>query len=119
MSVVQPTITAPLILGEESNYSFTQLTAPGTTDALQVKTVTNHTIAVTVAAIDTNVVVRIEGSLDGTNWANLSDVGDTTITGNGTEMFFFKGKLNYIRGNFVSESGGTAATVNFVYSGDD
>ena len=66
-----------------------------------------------VALIDTNVVMRIEVSNDGTNYCNRDENGvDLTITTNGTYDFVFKNKGHYsCRFVFVSESGGTAATV--------
>ena len=116
---VEPTIAIPLQLGSEGTYAFTQLTAPGATDALNVKTLLYHTLAFTITSINTNVVLRAEGSLDGTNWFNLDALNaDTTVTGNITDAFIFVGNLAYIRGNFISESGGTAALVNYKYSGE-
>lgn len=117
MTVQEPTITAPLQLGSEGKYTFTPLTAAGVTDALAVKSIKDHTLAVTIAAINTNVVVRAEGSLDGTNWFSLMPGNDLTITANETHAIVFHGELEYIRGNFVSELGGTAATVAFAYNG--
>lgn len=94
------------------------LTAPGASSAIQTGLNTHHTIAVTVVDINTNVVLRVEGSLDGTNWFNLSDLNqDTTITENGTYGFMATGMLYKIRVNFVSESGGTAATISAAYLG--
>lgn len=116
---MEPTVTAPLQLGSEGDYTFTQLTAPGATDALEVKSLKYHTLAYTISAINTNVVLRAEGSLDGTNWFNLDGGNnDVTVSSNMTDAFVYVGNLTYIRGQFVSETGGTAAKVNFVYSGE-
>jgi hypothetical protein len=118
MTVVHPTVTIPLQLGSEGDYGFTQLTAPGATGDLEVKSLKYHSLAYTITAIDTSVVLRAEGSLDGTNWFNLSaDDSDTTELSNKTNAFIFVGNLSYIRGRFVSETGGTAAKVDFRYSG--
>ncbi len=98
--------------------TWTQLTAPGSTAAFATPGKTDHTVAVTVAAINTNVVVRVEGSLDNTNWFNLdASETDTTISSNSTRGFKFTGALAYIRTTFVSESGGTAATIDAKYLG--
>lgn len=98
--------------------SITQLTEPGASAWIATGKALNHTVAVTVASIDTNVVVRIEGTIDGTNVFNLSDTDtDTTITANGTYGFMATGSLIGIRVNFVSESGGTAATIDAKYLG--
>lgn len=115
---VEPTITTPLQLGSEGDYTFTQLTAPGATAELEVKSLKYHTLAYTITAIDTNVVLRAEGSLDGTNWFNLDGNNtDITVSSNTSNAFVFFGNISYIRGQFVSETGGTAAKVNFRYSG--
>ncbi len=98
--------------------AITQLTEPGTSGWIATGKALNHTIALTVANIDTNVVVRIEGTIDGTNAFNLSDSDtDTTITANGTYGFMATGSLTGIRVNFISETGGTAATVDAKYLG--
>lgn len=67
-----------------------------------------------IASITTNVVIRFQGSLDGENWFNTdAEEKDTTITADGTYGFAYEGKgeINYIRLYFVSESGGTDATI--------
>jgi len=70
---------------------------------------------VTVASIGTNVVVRFEGSLDGTNFFPLA-ASDTTITSNGTTGYFISNMpLKSARGRLVSISTGTP-TVTFVIS---
>jgi len=118
MTVQEPTVTNPLQLGSEGDFVFTQLTAPGNTDPLEVKSLKYHTLAYTITAIDTNVVLRAEGSIDGTNWFNLDgNDTDVTVSSNQTNAFVFFGNLSYIRGVFVSETGGTAAKVDFRYSG--
>lgn len=91
-----------------------QLTAPGSTSAFSMVGYTRATIAVVVAAINTNVVLRVEGSMNGTNWFNLSATNtDTTITANGTYAFNVSSvAADNIRLTFVSESGGTAATID-------
>jgi len=97
--------------------SFTQLTAAGSTDSVKVIGCKNFIYQYTIASINTNVVVRAEGSLDNTNWFNLdTDDADTTQTANGTYAFQHDGdgELCYTRFTFVSESGGTAATIDVV-----
>lgn len=67
---------------------------------------------VTVADINTNVVVALNGSIDGTNWAKI--ITNQTITTNGTFQYNVANHpVKYIQPVFVSESGGTAATVLF------
>lgn len=97
---------------------FAQLTAAGVTAAIGCGDFTEHVLQYTVAAINTNVVLRAEGSIDGENFYNLSESNvDTTVTANGTNAFTYSGKINYIRLRFVSESGGTDATVDAAYTG--
>ena len=77
----------------------------------------NIVFQVTVASISTNVVIRFEGSLDGTNFFNLDSTGDTTLTANGTTGYSVQNTpLKAVRGRLVSISGGTP-TVTFVISG--
>jgi len=72
----------------------------------------DYTFMVTVASINTNVVVNLEGSIDGTNY--IAVVANQTISSNGTTLYNVTGKpFKWLRANFVSESGGTAAEVTF------
>jgi len=93
------------------------LTAPGTSDVTLVQLgdnfdTRNYTLFVTVAAINTNVIVALEGSIDGTNYSKI--IANQTITANGTTHYNIANHpVKFIRPNFVSESGGTAATVLF------
>jgi hypothetical protein len=68
---------------------------------------------VTIAEIDTNVVVRLDGSIDGTNYAPI--IAAQTITNNGTSVYSVSGRpVKFIKAVFVSESGGdNSATVKF------
>lgn len=72
----------------------------------------NYSLFVTVASINTNVIIALEGSIDGTNWSKI--IANTTITANGTTHYNLANHpVRYVRPVFVSESGGTAATVLF------
>ena len=72
----------------------------------------NFSLFVTVASVNTNVIVALEASIDGTNWAKI--IANTTITANGTTHYSVANHpVKFIRPVFVSESGGTAATVLF------
>ena len=70
-------------------------------------------MTVTVAEIDTNVVVRLDGSIDGTNYAPI--IAAQTITSNGTSVYSVSDRpVKFIKAVFVSESGGDgSATVLF------
>ena len=101
-------------------FSPVALTATGTTSTCVVSDQNNAGsvsvgFQVTVATIGTNVVVRFEGSLDGTNFFALA-ITDTTIAANGTTGYNFANfPLKAIRGRLVSITTGTP-TVTFVMS---
>lgn len=98
----------------------TALTSTGTTTSCVVaerdgSACTDFVFQVTVADINTSVIVRFEGSLDGTNFFPLQ-TPDTTITANGTTGYWFSGRpLKAVRGNLVTITAGTP-TVTFVIS---
>ena len=94
------------------------LTTPGTqTAGLAVAYYTRITCQYTIANIGTNVVVRLEGSADGSNWSQLAaDDLDTTRTANGSYMFIVNNvALTQVRLNWVSATGGTP-TINAVFN---
>jgi hypothetical protein len=75
----------------------------------------NFGFQVNVTTIGTSVVVRFEGSLDGTNFFNLA-ASDTTISSNGTTGYSFSNfPLRAIRGRLVTINTGTP-TVAFIMS---
>lgn len=93
------------------------LTAPasGTSTPVQLGSTINtknYVLFVTVASINTNVVVALNGSIDGTNWSKI--IANQTITADGTTHYNIANHpVRYVQPIFVSESGGTAATVLF------
>lgn len=101
------------------------LSAPGSTAPLYVGRLRNHTLQYIVANINTNIVLKVEGSLDpenttpaSINWFNLAENNDTfTIITNITDAFASFSALNWIRLTFVSETGGTDATIAVKYCG--
>jgi hypothetical protein len=103
---------------QKNLYVFTSgLTATGEGPAYAIDQPNRHAptnigMYVTVASINTNVVVRLDGSIDGTNYAPL--ITGQTITGNGTQYYGLANTpVKYVKPIFVSESGGTAAVVSF------
>jgi uncharacterized membrane-anchored protein YitT (DUF2179 family) len=98
----------------------TALTATGTTSSCVVAdqddfSPINYGFAVTVASIGTSVVVRFEGSLDGTNFFALAAT-DTTISANGTTGYNITNfPLKAVRARLVTINTGTP-TVTFVIS---
>jgi len=104
-------------IGSASKTDWAALTAPGSTAAYTATVKgTAHVMSVTVATINTSVVVRFEGSVDNTNWYNMA-AADTTISANTTVAITSSTLAPYVRGTFVSEAGGTDATVEFNYYG--
>lgn len=96
--------------------NFPELTAPGVTEPVDVLVTNylstrNYTLIVTVTNIDTSVVVRLDGSIDGVNYGPLIS---NTITENGTYPYYVNGApVGFLRGNFLKETGGTNAVVKF------
>ena len=89
---------------------------PGVTQPYDVYTTNylstrNYTLIATVQNIDTNVVVRLEGSLDGENYGAMIS---NTIIENGTYAYNVGGfPVKFIRGNFFKRVGGNNANVTF------
>jgi hypothetical protein len=94
----------------------TALTATGATADVPSVGAEDFVVQVNVSSIGTSVVVRIEGTLDGTNYFNCDSGGDTTITGNGATAFSIQNvPLKAIRGRLVTITGGTPS-VEFVFA---
>ena len=89
------------------------LTSAGVTDFQALGVQDNVVFQVQVATIGTNVVIRLEGSLDATNWFNLDALeADATLTANGiTAYSLSQVPVPYVRGRLVSLSGGSPSVV--------
>ena len=97
--------------------SWPPLSAPGVTDAFEVThRPMSHSLAVIVANINTQVDVRLEGSMDGSNWYNMMG-SDQSLGADGGFSIRSSGLARYVRGVFISEEGGTDAIVTFHYLG--
>lgn len=100
---------------QDTIFQTDNLTAPGLGTLMEVAvnnlfSTRDYTMIITVQNINTNVVVRLDGSIDNVNFAPL--IGDQTITTNGQSIFSVTGRpVKWVRPNFVSESGGTSAVV--------
>lgn len=96
--------------------TFPALTSTGVTDSVDVLVTNylstrNYTLIVTVTNIDSSVVVRLDGSIDGTDYGALIS---NTIIENGTYAYNVTGfPVGFLRGNFFYEQGGTNAVVKF------
>lgn len=92
------------------------LCIPGVTKAYEVYTTNylstrNYTLMVTVQDIDTSVVVRLEGSMDGVNYGAMIS---NTITTNGVYAYNVYGfPVKKVRANFLKETGGNNARITF------
>lgn len=99
------------MIGNKSGYEvhgFNDLDAVGVTNAAQT-TGMNFALQITVADIGTNVVIRLEASVDGLNYFNLDESdSDITITSNGTYGYALSGcPVQYVRIRLVSFDGGS------------
>ena len=90
---------------------FPAVTEPADVYVANYLSTSHYTISVTVSNIDTSVDIRLEGSLDGINYGSLVS---ENITANGTYLYHVTGApVAYLRGNFLSETGGVRAVVKF------
>lgn len=108
---------------------YTQLTAVGLTAATRVRGMKNHTFQVTLANKNTNVIVGISGSTDGTSFGEVPldftavtggaiTANRITLTVDGTYLITVKNTpLHSVKFNFISEAGGATATLDVVYYG--
>lgn len=108
----------PILTSSDTIFSIgTALTAPGNGATVQVAqndlfSTSNYTLITIVATIDTSVDVRLDGSIDGVNFAPI--IANTQYTANGVFSLGVSGKpVKFVRPVFVSEAGGTSATVTF------
>lgn len=93
-----------------------QLTAPSnSTNSRNMDGYSKGCIQILIANINTSVTLRVEGSNDNTNWFNLSTSNtDSTFTANGCYAFQFDSCPQHVRTTFVSEVGGTSATIDVI-----
>lgn len=98
-----------------TNSGLSDLTAAGVSSSIRVEA-SAVTFAITVSGIGTNVVVRLEGSLDDVNYFNLDQNDlDYTITSNGTYGYALNGcPVEYVRVRLVSFVGGTPTVASRV-----
>ena len=107
------------ITSDQLSYTETQLTAAGQATTSRSKVgYPSISISYTVALNgSTSVTVRVQVSNDNTNWINADLAGvDTTQTTSGTFGFVGTNQYQFVRFLFVSEAGGTGATIDVVLS---
>jgi len=98
-----------------STVALTSLTAAGVTPSIKVVS-ESLTFQITTSSVSSNVVIRMEGSLDDTSFFNLDESElDTTLTTNGTFAFALNGTpVKFVRVRLVSISGGTPTVASVV-----
>lgn len=92
--------------------AFAQLTAPGSTEWVPTRWFTDLLFAVVLANKNGSATIRMEGSLDGSAPFNLDPTGDTILLANGTTYYQIALRVPYVRFTFVTEVGGTDATLD-------
>lgn len=113
-----PTIQ-PISLPDAPLITESPLTAVGSTPARNVAGYKYLTYQVDVVGIGSNVVVRAEGNLTGSNFVNLNPNNvDTVLTQNKPELFTFEGKISQIRFTLVSFSGGSPSLTCHLLKGN-
>lgn len=107
-------LTAAALCAQPSKTIFTTFTATGTTSSFAVPGADVHTIQAVVTGGPSGCTMHLEGSLDGTTWADIS--GDQTCTS--SVMFHVVNKgVNFVRVNLSSFTGGTSPTLTAWYVG--
>ena len=99
-------------------YIFPAQSLTGTTDSLAMGSIpqppSKHTVQLTVAGSPSTCTYRLEGSLDGSLWSDLSGTQSCTAS----VMFHVVDKpVSWLRGNLLTLSGGSSPTVQFTYQG--
>ncbi len=93
---------------------WTALTATGTTAGFAVPSNSFHTLQAVVTGSPSVCTINLDGSLDGTNWFDIS--GNQTCTS--SVMFHVVNRsVTNVRANLTALSGGTAPTVTARYTG--
>ena len=115
---------APAVQAPFEPVAMAQLVAPGATDPIEMFDFDRLAVQIILANRDTNVIVELQGSLDGTNYFSLCPENavitglaiagsQATITADGTYQLTSKPcAARYGRFNWISEAGGTAATID-------
>jgi hypothetical protein len=79
-----------------------------------------HTFYITTSGVSTNIVFRVEGSGDNTNWSNLDDNNINQTITNNTTILYHKDNFftSLARINWISKSGvGTTPNILIQYTG--
>ena len=97
-------------------YEYTEiLSEAGNTASFDIKGANYGSMQITTSENTGTIVIRIEASNDGTNWADITGTNTayTEMAGNKTNIISMESRAKYIRGVFVSGTG----KIKFVYVG--
>jgi hypothetical protein len=103
-------------LAPGQKYTWTTLSTTGSTATLATGSNDKHTVSAVVTGSPSGCSIQLEGSLDATNWANLSGAQDCTAS-NPYVFHVAERVIIYVRVNLTTLSGGTAPTVTASYAG--
>jgi hypothetical protein len=93
--------------------AFDVLSAPGVSENAIGYSASAISFQVEVTGIGTNVVIRLEGSLTGVNYYNLSTDGDIVITANGTYGYLLNAPGRFVRVRFVASTNGSPSVTTY------
>jgi hypothetical protein len=93
--------------------TFDTLTSPGVSENAIGYSATAITFQVEATGIGTNAIIRLEGSLTGTNYYDLNTDGDITITADGVYGYLLNAPGRYVRVRFISNLGGTPSITTY------
>ena len=95
-----------------ATYTLAQLTAPGNSSSVGLGNTmpANAVFDITIASINTDCTVEVQASDD--NFSTIVHGISKTITANGVYALSVPINHNAVRLSFVSETGGTAATID-------
>jgi len=104
------------IITATAENTFAALTSTGQTPSFNVVALSpiSHTVQILLTGSPTGCAVQLEGSLDNTNWENLSGTQDCTSV---TMFHVVNRTVPHVRGNLTTLSGGSSPTVQFLYKG--
>ncbi len=92
------------------------MTAPGNSDAVYISGQVYDKITwyYTVAAINTNVIVALQAKVGDQNWTTVESTVTQTANGDYGFIWAHAATADSIRFKWLSESGGTAATITHI-----
>jgi hypothetical protein len=95
-------------------------TGVGSTISLTRQGVKTHTVQVFITGGPSDVVIELQGSIDGSNWFTLAEHTFSAAELSASQaMFHVTGRLvHHVRPNLTTLTGGTSPAVTADYTGD-